>query len=34
VKERDRKNAKGEDWRDGSAVRSTDCSSIGPEFNF
>ena len=20
-------------WRDGSAVKSTDCSSIGPEFN-
>jgi hypothetical protein len=20
-------------WRDGSAVRSTDCSSRGPEFN-
>ena len=22
------------DWRDGSAVKSTDCSSRGPEFNF
>jgi hypothetical protein len=21
------------DWRDGSAVKSTDCSSRGPEFN-
>jgi hypothetical protein len=21
-------------WRDGSAVKSTDCSSRGPEFNF
>jgi hypothetical protein len=22
-----------EDWRDGSEVKSTDCSSRGPEFN-
>jgi hypothetical protein len=22
-----------EDWRDGSAFKSTDCSSRGPEFN-
>jgi hypothetical protein len=21
-------------WRDGSAIKSTDCSSTGPEFNF
>jgi len=26
-------NPKTDDWRDGSAVKSTDCSSGGPEFN-
>jgi hypothetical protein len=26
------RNFKG--WRDGSTVKSTDCSSSGPEFNF
>jgi hypothetical protein len=24
----------GKGWRDGSAVKSTDCSSEGPEFKF
>jgi hypothetical protein len=28
-----KKKTSGEGWRDGSAVKSTDCSSRGPEFN-
>jgi hypothetical protein len=28
-----KKKNKKKDWRDGSAVKSTDCSSKGPEFN-
>jgi hypothetical protein len=31
--ERKRKNREGEDWRDGSVVKSTDCSSRVPELN-
>jgi hypothetical protein len=30
-KEKERKEAEG--WRDGSVVKSTNCSSRGPEFN-
>jgi hypothetical protein len=28
-----KKKSKAEDWRDGSAVKITNCSSRGPEFN-
>jgi hypothetical protein len=28
-----KKKKKKKGWRDGSAVKSTDCSSRGPEFN-
>jgi hypothetical protein len=32
-KNKTKKKIKHLDWRDGSVVKSTDCSSKGPEFN-
>jgi hypothetical protein len=33
IKNVKKKKKKKKDWRDGSAVKSSDCSSRGPEFN-
>jgi hypothetical protein len=34
IKKIDFKRARDGDWRDGMVVKSTNCSSRGPEFNF